>query len=432
MNMPALRHQSLRVKTMKSNLKTWIAIAAVALPLAGLPQCAWPESRVVVAEIPGATHPGYLGVGVQDVTDDRVAELKLKDTHGVEVIALDHDGPAAKVGIREHDVIVQMNGQEVASADQLRRMMRETPAGRKATFVLSRDGQPVSIEVVLGDRAASEHAALSDLPQLNLQLENIANGMPNMAAFDLGDFPMDFAAAYSARTGAQVESLGPQLARYFGARDGVGILVKEVRPDSAAAKAGLKAGDVIVRAAGQPVSGRVEWERLLRDNGGSSLSVEILRDKHSQKLTVAVAKRQQGSVSPEQMQGLQEQLKSLQASLGPVQEEAMRESMAQAQREITAHRGDVDKAMAEVKKQIDSPEFKRQMADASAEAARAAAEFQNSAEWKQQVQQAQAEAQKAADEWSKDRPRMEQQMRDMQEQLKKAGEEMREQTTPMD
>ncbi len=93
-----------------------------------------PQRDVILLDYPGDTHGGYLGVGVQDLSDDRVTALKLKQAGGVEVVALDHDGPAAKAGIHEHDVILQMNGQEIAGAEQLRRMLRETPAGSQGGF----------------------------------------------------------------------------------------------------------------------------------------------------------------------------------------------------------------------------------------------------------------------------------------------------------
>src|SRR5580704_8158682 len=54
--------------------------------------------------------PGYLGIDVRDVSDDEAPTLKLKDSHGAEIIRVDHDGPAGKMGLREHDVVVQMNG----------------------------------------------------------------------------------------------------------------------------------------------------------------------------------------------------------------------------------------------------------------------------------------------------------------------------------
>jgi len=89
----------------------------------------------------------YLGVDIADITSDRLAVLKLKEEKGVEVTMVDQDAPAGKVGIKEHDVILTMNGTPVESKTQLHRMIHETPPGRVVTFGISRDGQPVTVKV---------------------------------------------------------------------------------------------------------------------------------------------------------------------------------------------------------------------------------------------------------------------------------------------
>src|ERR1700734_1210874 len=103
----------------------------------------------------------YLGVDIADITSDRLGTLKLKEEKGVEVTMVDQDAPAGKVGIKEHDVILSMNGSPVESKTQLHRMIHETPAGRVVTLGISRDGQPLTIKVQLADRR-SEFAHMSD------------------------------------------------------------------------------------------------------------------------------------------------------------------------------------------------------------------------------------------------------------------------------
>src|SRR5438045_3867691 len=97
----------------------------------------------------------YLGIDIRDITSDRVSALKLKDERGVEVTMVDQDAPAGKAGLKEHDVILTMNGTNVESGAQLRRMIRETPAGRLVTLGVSREGQPVTIKVELAARPQS-------------------------------------------------------------------------------------------------------------------------------------------------------------------------------------------------------------------------------------------------------------------------------------
>jgi len=83
---------------------------------------------MAAAPFGGHRSQGYLGIDLRDVSEDQVTVLKLKDVHGVEIVGVDHDGPACKSGLRVHDVILQMNGQSVEGEEQLRRMLRETPA----------------------------------------------------------------------------------------------------------------------------------------------------------------------------------------------------------------------------------------------------------------------------------------------------------------
>src|SRR5438270_573906 len=94
----------------------------------------------------------YLGVDTRDVTPDRLADLKLKEEHGVEVTTVDQDAPAGKAGIKEHDVILNLNGTAVESVEQLRRMIREVPPGRVVTLGISRNGQPLTLKAQLADR----------------------------------------------------------------------------------------------------------------------------------------------------------------------------------------------------------------------------------------------------------------------------------------
>src|ERR1700690_1004184 len=121
----------------------------------------------------------YLGVDISDITTERLSALKLKEEKGVEVTMVDQDAPAGKAGLKEHDVILTMNGTAIESAAQLRRMIKETPPGRVVTLGLSRDGQPVSIKVQLADR----HKAMTWEPQVHVEVPQMPE-MPAMPDFD--------------------------------------------------------------------------------------------------------------------------------------------------------------------------------------------------------------------------------------------------------
>jgi predicted metalloprotease with PDZ domain len=98
--------------------------------------------------------PGYLGVDVTDVDADKAQALKLKDVHGAVITLIDHDAPAGQIGLKVNDVVLAINGQNVDGAEQLRRLLREIPPGRKISLEISRDGNIQTIAVQLVDRKA--------------------------------------------------------------------------------------------------------------------------------------------------------------------------------------------------------------------------------------------------------------------------------------
>src|ERR1019366_7925548 len=102
---------------------------------------------------------GYLGVSLRDVTQDQFAALKLKDTRGAEIVLVDHDAPAGKAGLREHDVVLQMNGQAIDGEDQIRKMLHECPPGKAITLVVSRDGQQMTMTTQMANREEVERQA---------------------------------------------------------------------------------------------------------------------------------------------------------------------------------------------------------------------------------------------------------------------------------
>ena len=89
----------------------------------------------------GGSPESYLGVDTRDITPDRLAALPLKEEKGVEVTMVDQDAPAGKAGLKEHDVILSVNGTAIESVEQLRRVIHEIPAGRLISIGVSRGGQ---------------------------------------------------------------------------------------------------------------------------------------------------------------------------------------------------------------------------------------------------------------------------------------------------
>jgi serine protease Do len=230
----------------------------------------------------------YLGVDIADVSPERLGQLKLKEEHGAEVTMVDQDAPAGKAGLHEHDVIVSVNGTAVESAAQLRRMIKETPAGRVVNLGISRDGQPTTIKVQLADRKAMAWPKGGDF-----KFE-----MPQMPAMPDFDVPVSVVIVHSSlRSGLMVENITPQLGDFFGVKDGKGVLVRSVEKGSRGEKAGFRAGDVVVKVNNQPVHDTSDFTHALRSSSSGTAAVTVMRERREQNLTLTLPdKKDSGSL----------------------------------------------------------------------------------------------------------------------------------------
>jgi len=228
----------------------------------------------------------YLGVDIADVTTDRLSALKLKEEKGVEVTMVDQDAPAGKAGIKEHDVILSMNGSPIDSKAQLQRMIHETPPGRVVTLGLSREGQPLTIKVQLADKH-KEFAFNGPKPNIHVNVPEM-----HIPDIDIPAINMVMVTS-SARSGLMVENITPQLGDFFGVRNGNGVLVRSVEKGSRAEKAGFRAGDVVVKVNGQAVHDTSDFSHGVKSRSGDSVNVVIMRDKKEQTLTLSLPPRKE-------------------------------------------------------------------------------------------------------------------------------------------
>ena len=231
----------------------------------------------------------WLGVETKEVSAENVQRLKLPAERGALLGKIIPDSPAAKAGLKENDVITEINGQRVEGTAQFRRMIRETPAGRAAQLTLFRDGRSQTISVTLGkSEARNELRKLrAPSPGAFAFLAPEATEIPEV--MDLGDLN-NFAvsALGKPRLGIDAEDLQGELGAYFGAPDGQGVLVRGVHPDSPAAKAGLKSGDVITNLNGQRIRTIHELREQLRSQKDESVKLGLLRNKSELSLNVVL------------------------------------------------------------------------------------------------------------------------------------------------
>ena len=251
----------------------------------------------------------YLGVDIRDITTDRVSALKLKDERGAEITTVDSDAPAGKAGLREHDVILEFNGTAIESEEQLRRLIREVPPGRTVTLGISRDGAPIKVSLQLADHSAMVAPVVPHIPII--RIPDTRNSI---------DIPLEIP-TYSAILGVQTENLTRQLGEYFGVKNGAGVLVRSVEKSGAGEKAGLKAGDVIVRADNEKLTDRSDLNHILRSHRATGkMTLVVMRDKHEQTITVTLPDRGSRDSSRLNPGTLGLDTEDLQASLGNVED----------------------------------------------------------------------------------------------------------------
>lgn len=254
-----------------------------------------------------ATHvvgPGYLGIDMRDVNDDEIATLHLRDGRGAVIIRVDHDGPAGKAGLRERDVVLNVNGVAIEGEEQLRKNLREMQPGRTVQMMIARDGAMLTISAMLANREELEKQAWGQhwTVPAPIRDSNTDDAVVNSPAPASRGFAHNFVSgslmAKPLYTGVTMDAMGAQLADFFGVKDGKGLLVHGVDANSPAATAGLHAGDVITRVNGGGVRSSSDWTKALRDSKGHPVSLTVVRDRHEQTLTMVPEGKHRSDVNP--------------------------------------------------------------------------------------------------------------------------------------
>lgn len=243
--------------------------------VAGMLILAIPHAR---ARSACGAHPdeGYLGVYVTDLTAEKARELKTPGEYGVLVMDVAEGSPAAQAGIKENDVIIEFNGMRVEGEVQFGRLVRETPPGRTVPVVIVRQGKTEQLKVTLGSRRP---IVIGPDFRFDLRIPEIR--IPPTVV-QIGGYSL---------LGVRVQDLTEQLGEYFGVPGGRGVLITAVRSGSAAERAGLRAGDVIVAVDEKEVANVREFTRALASKE-AEVSLTIVRNKERQKVTVTLERRE--------------------------------------------------------------------------------------------------------------------------------------------
>jgi serine protease Do len=263
-----------------------------------------PPSAPEVFHIAAGKGGSYLGIGVQEVNADRAKELKLPDVHGVEVTRVEDDSPASKAGLKQGDVVLEYQGQRVEGTAQFVRLVGETPAGRQAKLLISRGGATQTLAATVGERKSKRMVIERNFtmgPEWHQKMEQLQDQLGRMRfQFEMPDLPQPFMSWRSGALGIEAESVSSQLAEFFGVKKGV--LVRSVGKDTPAEKAGIKAGDVIVKVDGVEVGTPSEIAKRIRAlEAKKTFPVTVVRNRQEVTLNVTVEDRPSRAPRPQHL-----------------------------------------------------------------------------------------------------------------------------------
>lgn len=250
-------------------------VVSAALVIAGYAQTTSRTQHGRSANLQVATSAAYLGVGVQDISADRAKALNLKDIAGVEVRTVTAGAPADKIGLRAGDVILELNGQKVEGQEQFAEMIGGKAPGTKVNLLISRNGAKQTMTATLILRPVE--IAASPVPP----------GFVTLSPEDIQGLIAAQSAVETPQIGFVCTELMPQLAEFFGAIGGV--LVESVTVGTSAARAGLKAGDVISKVNGVPIANVRELQVLIRMSAKKPIIFTVVRNKKEITLNVEIA-----------------------------------------------------------------------------------------------------------------------------------------------
>jgi len=253
----------------------------------------------------------YMGVQAQEITKENFSKFGLSTVRGVGIEKVVENSPAAQAGLQTNDVIVRFEGEEVTSVSKLTRLISEVAPDHTAKVIVLRGGTEREINVTLGK---------SEIPQFQnggFRFENLPTlpGIPDFPRTPMPqtrEFPPTadgnesnvfiWRGGANRQIGVGTAPLTKQLGDYFGIAEGRGLLINNVRENSPAAKAGLKAGDVIVEIEGKEVKGMTDLIRALNEKKEGDVSLTVIRDRNRQTVRVTPEISKDGAMKFEEFE----------------------------------------------------------------------------------------------------------------------------------
>jgi membrane-associated protease RseP (regulator of RpoE activity) len=218
----------------------------------------------------------FLGVYAEDIDKEKMGRYGLREPRGVGITGIVDGSPAEKAGLRKDDVILRFDNDSVTSVRKLNRLVSEVAPDQAVRLGISRGGTEQEVAVTIGKRK-NTFEGLMKAPR---------SGEWGMKGLEGGPDSFVLAFGNNRRIGITTVQLTKQLADYFGIVDGKGVLVTSVTDDSPAAKAGIKAGDVITAADGEKIEGAGDLTRALNKKKEGDVTLTVVRNKTQRTIIV--------------------------------------------------------------------------------------------------------------------------------------------------
>ena len=226
----------------------------------------------------------FLGVYAEDISKENMGRYNLNQVRGVAVTRIVKDSPAEKAGLRKDDVILRVDGENVTSVRKLNRVVSEIAPDQTVRVTISRNGAEQELTASMGRRSNNADS-----------FKGLMQGNPGTWEWEgptMGsDSPWVFALGGSRRIGVSTTELTKQLAEYFGITGGAGVLVTSVAEDGPAAKAGVKAGDVITAVDGEAINSSGDISRVINRKKEGDVTLTLVRNKAQQTIRVTPNER---------------------------------------------------------------------------------------------------------------------------------------------
>jgi len=210
-------------------------------------------AKIILPELKekGKVTRGWLGVTVQDITEDIAGNLKLKETAGALVSDVFEGDPADKAGIKAGDIIIEIDGKKIKDTRELLRIVASFSVGKKIDIKVLRDGKKKVLNITIAEREEKKELAGTEQEERE--------------SFEM-----------------MVQDITPEIARHLGLSDAKGVVVAQVKEGGSADEAGIKPGDVILQVNRVKVSSLKDYLREISRKGtGESCLLLIKRGKRA-------------------------------------------------------------------------------------------------------------------------------------------------------